>query len=138
MNAQNDTIKRNIAKGLCFSKPDGTGHIFRLPLGCDENSILRRKKLLRIAGIDELSPKDRAEVLTRADALADAAKTAAMARNDHGNTMKERSEQEAYDRARQEYIEVHDKFSFYTETVQKISNVDGEVRLATWKSTESG
>ena len=49
-----------------------------------------------------------------------------MARNDHGNTMKERSEQAAYDRARQEYIEVHDKFSFYTATVQNKSKVDGK------------
>ncbi len=126
-NAQNATIKRNIEKNLCFSKPDGTGHIFRLPLGgCDENSILRRKQLLRIAGIHELSTKGRAEVLKRADVVADAAKTAAIARNGHGNTITERDVQAEYDRARQEYIEVHDKFSFYTETVQNKSKVDGK------------
>ena len=126
-NAQNETIKRNIEQRLCFSKPDGAGHMFRLPLGgCDENSILRRKKLLRIAGIHELSPKARTEVLTRADEVAVAAKTTAMATNGHGNTIKERNVQAAYDRARQEYIEVHDKFTFYTETVQNNSKVDGK------------
>ena len=126
-NAQNETIKRNIEQHLCFSKPDGTGHIFRLPLGgCDENSILRRKQLLRTAGIHELSPKARTEVLTRADEVAVAAKTNAIATNGHGNTITERDVQAEYDRARQEYIEVHDKFSFYTETVQNKSKVDGK------------
>ena len=125
-NAQNETIKRNIEKNLCFSKPDGTGHIFQLPLGCNENSILRRKQLLLIAGIFELSPKQRAEVLKVADTRAEFAKTSAIARNDHGNTKTERDKQAVYDRVRQEYIEVHDKFSFYTETVHCDSMVDGK------------
>ena len=126
INKHNEIIQRNIEKKLCFSKPDGTGHIFRLPLGCDENSILKRKELLRIAGIPELSPKDKAEVLEMADANAACAKFAAIARNDHGNTKKARDEQAVYDRVRQEYIEVHDKFSFYTETVHCDSKVVGK------------
>ena len=71
-------------------------------------------------------PTDRAEVLTKADVVADDAKTTTMARNVHGNTITERDVQAAYDRARQEYIEVHDKFSFYTETVQCESKVVGK------------
>jgi len=124
--AQNETIKRNIEKNLCFSKPDGTGHIFRLSLGCNENSILRRKQLLLIAGIRELSPKERTEVLKVADTRAAFAKTSAITRNDHGNTKTEHDKQAVYDRVRQEYIEVHDKFSFYTETVHCDSKVDGK------------
>ena len=42
-NVQNETIQRSIEKKLCFSKPDGTGHVFRLSMRCAENSILRRK-----------------------------------------------------------------------------------------------
>ena len=82
-NAQNETIKRNIEKErLCFSKPDGTGHVFRLSLRCDENSLLRRKQLLRIAGIHELSPGKRADVLKMADSIASSAKASAIATND--------------------------------------------------------
>jgi len=90
INKHNETIQRNIEKKLCFSKPDGTGHIFRLPLGCDENSILRRAQLLRIAGIDELSPKDRAEVLEMAETQAGSAKFSAIARNERRWTNRRR------------------------------------------------
>ena len=61
-----------------------------------------------------------------ADTVAASAKTRAIARNDHGNTKRGRDEQAVYDRVRQEYIEVNDKFSFYTGTVQKNSKVDGK------------
>ena len=75
--------------------------------------------MLRIAGIHELSlDKDRAAVLKMADTVAASAKARAIATNDHGNTKRELDEQAVYDRVRQEYIEVNDKFSFYTETIQ--------------------
>ena len=66
-------------KNLCFSKPDGKGHVFRLSQRCDENSILKRKELLRIAGIRELSVKDRAEDLKMAETVAAAAKATTLA-----------------------------------------------------------
>ena len=91
--------------------------------------MLRRKQLLRIAGICELSVKDRALVLQEADTVAASAKTSAIARNDHGNTKKERDEQAVYDRVRRQHIEVNDKFSFYTETVHCQSKVEGKPPL---------
>ena len=91
--------------------------------------MLRRKQLLQIAGIHELSLKDRAVVLQVADTVATSAKTSAIARNDHGNTKRERDEQAVYDRVRQQHIEVNDKFSFYTETVQYQSKVEGKPPL---------
>ena len=125
-NAQNETIKRNNEKKLCFSKPDGTGHVFQIPQRYDESTILKRKELLCIAGVLELSPKQRAEVLKVADTRAASAQTSAIARNDHGNTKTDRDEQDVYDRVRQEYIEANDKFSFYTDTVHCDSKVDGK------------
>ena len=113
-------------KNLCFSKPDGKGHVFRLSQRCDENSILKRKELLRIAGIRELSFKNRAEVLKMAETVAADAKAITLARNDYGNTKKVRDEEVVYDRVLQEYIEANDKFSFYTETVNCDSKVDGK------------
>ena len=61
-------------------------------------------------------PRRTEQKLEMADAKAACAKFAAIARNDHGNTKRGRDDQAVYDRVRQEYIEVHGKFSFYTKT----------------------
>ena len=61
-----------------------------------------------------------------ADTVAAYAKASAIARNDYGNTKRERDEQAVYDRVRQEYIEANDKFSFYAQTVHYHSKVDGK------------
>jgi hypothetical protein len=82
--------------------------------------------LLRIAGIEELDSKGKESVLKGAAA---AGAEAATAKNAHCLTIVTCNIQDAYDRAQQDYIDVHDKFLYFTLTEELLSKIPGKPNL---------
>ena len=125
----NEDIRSNITKGICFSKPDGKGHIFQLNQSCDDDATRRRLKLLRLAGIKELDSKGKDRVIKGALAAGEEAARVATAKNANPLTLTPCNIQDAYDRASQNYIEVNDKFLYFTLTEEIPSKISGKPDL---------
>ena len=85
--------------------------------------------MLCAAGIQELDSKGKEHVLKGALAAGEEAARVATAKNAHPLTLMSCNIQDAYDRAHQNYIDVHDKFLYFTLTEEVPSKIAGKPNL---------